>query len=195
MEYVHFLNLEYLIVRTYQFVSGFQTPVAMLPSWAHTLLFVLIYTGMAISLVLIAMIVYAQIKLVQTEHAGFHALEEHEHEAHEAGPMGETHHDTRWDTIVALAAGTSESDWRRAILEADIMLSDVLNEKGFEGATVADQLRQANPIQMRTLDVAWEAHKMRNRIAHQGERLDLTDRDVRATIDQFKRVFEEFGVI
>jgi hypothetical protein len=102
---------------------------------------------------------------------------------------------TRWDDIVELASSGSESDWRRAILEADIMLSDALSAHGYEGATVADQLRMANPIQMTTLDLAWQAHKVRNRIAHDGERLDLTERDVRATIDQYKRVFEELGVI
>ena len=195
MQYVHFLNIEYLLVRTYQYLSGLSAPVAALPGWAHELLFTLIYIGMAVSLILIAMIVYAQIRLVQVEHAGFHALEEHEHEEHEAGPEGETHHHTRWDDIVTLASSGSESDWRRAILEADIMLSDALSERGFEGATVADQLRQANPIQMRTLDLAWQAHKVRNQIAHEGERLKLTDRDVRATTDLFKRVFEEFGII
>lgn len=197
MQYVHFLNFEYFIVRTYQFLLTLREPALALPSWALALVHGIVYTGMGLSLVLLILVIYAHIRMVETEHAGFHALEEESHEEreHEAGPEGETRHRTRWDDIVTLASSGSESDWRRAILEADIMLSDALRERGFEGATVADQLRMANPIQMRTLDLAWQAHKMRNRVAHDGERLDLTDRDVRAAIDQFKRVFEEFGII
>ena len=48
---------------------------------------------------------------------------------------------------------------------------------------------------MTTLDLAWKAHKMRNDVAHSGEKLPLSERDVRSTIDYYKRVFEEFGAI
>ncbi len=199
MQYVHFLNLEYFIVRAWQLLSGLSPVVAGLPGWVIMVGWGIIFTGMALSLILLILVIYAQIMMVQVEHAGFHALEEESHEEreHAHGPEGETtaHIRTRWDDIVELAGSGNESDWRRAILEADIMLSDALRTYGWEGATVADQLRQANPLQMRTLDIAWEAHKMRNRVAHEGERLSLTDRDVMATIDQFRRVFEELGAI
>lgn len=197
MQYVHFLNLEYFITRTYQFVVGLSVPAAALPGWALTLIHAVIYTGMGLSLVLLVLVIYAQIRMVQVEHEGFHALEEHEvtEREHAEGPEAEPRAYSRWDDIVALASSGSESDWRRAILEADIMLSDALRGRGWEGATVAEQLRMANPIQMRTLDLAWEAHKMRNQVAHEGERLKLSERDVRATIDLYKRVFQEFGLL
>lgn len=200
MQYVHFLNLEYFIVRAWQFLAGLHPIVDGLPGWVVSLGWDIIFTGMALSMVLLVMVIYAHIRMVQVEHEGFHALEEHEHEEreHGQGPEGESPYGsikTRWDDIVALAGSGNQSDWRRAILEADIMLSDALAAHGFEGPTVADQLRMANPIQMTTLDLAWQAHKVRNRIAHEGNKIDLTDRDVRATIDQYKRVFEELGAI
>jgi hypothetical protein len=197
MDSVHFLNLEYLVTRTYDFVRGIQFDPTVIPDWVAGFTHIILILGMLLSLILLILVVYAQIRMVQVEHEGFHALEEEEHEAHAHahGPEGETHTSTRWDDIVALSTSANESDWRRAILEADIMLGDVLNERGFEGASVGDQLKMANPFQMKTLDVAWEAHKMRNQVAHAGEALQLTERDVRATIDQYKRVFEEFGKI
>ena len=96
---------------------------------------------------------------------------------------------------MALAGGPHEGDWRRAIMEADIMMSNMLDSRGYQGATVSDQLRQANPIQFTTLDLAWKAHKVRNEIAHQGESLTLTERTARATIDLYRRVFEEFDYL
>jgi Na+-transporting methylmalonyl-CoA/oxaloacetate decarboxylase gamma subunit len=167
----------------------------MIPEWIMSLTHTVLVVGMGLSFVLLILVVYAQIRMVQVEHEGFHALEKEEHEAQARGPEGETHANTRWDAIVALAGSPLESDWRRAILEADIMLSDALNERGFAGPTVGDQLKQANPIQMTTLDIAWRAHKMRNQVAHEGESLALNEREVRGTIDEYKRVFEELGAI
>lgn len=199
MPTVHFLNIEYLLTRTYDFLVGLNVPGAVsgAPGAGVSLVHWIIVLGMVISFILLVLVVYAQIRMMQVEHEGFHELEEEEHSAREEllVPGGEPHERTRWDDIVALASSPNESDWRRAILEADIMLSDVLSATGFTGPTVADQLRAANPIQMTTLDLAWQAHKMRNQVAHEGERLQLTEREVRATIDQYQRVFEEFGII
>lgn len=192
---VHFLNIPYILTRSWDFAASFSFDPHVVPEWISSVTHNVLIVGMVVSLILLVLVVYAQIRMVQVEHEGFHALEEEEHEALAHGPAGETHEHTRWDSIVALANSPTESDWRRAILEADIMLSDVLAERGFTGATVADQLRNANPIQMTTLDIAWSAHKMRNQVAHEGEKLVLTERDVRATIDQYRRVFEEFQAI
>jgi hypothetical protein len=97
--------------------------------------------------------------------------------------------------VVALAAGASESDWRRAVLEADIMLGVMLSARGYAGGTIGDQLKGASPIQFGTLDLAWAAHKVRNDIAHGGEGFVLSARDTQATIDKYRRVFEEFDYI
>lgn len=197
MQNVHFLNIEYLATRTVDFIAGLSFPVEAVPAWVATFVQSVLFLGMALSFILLILVVYAQLRMVQVEHEGFHALEEEEHEAlaHAHGPEGETHTHSRWDDIVEMSSSGSESDRRRAILEADIMLGDALNEKGFTGPTVADQLRSANPIQMTTLDLAWSAHKLRNRIAHDGEALELSERDVRTAIDQYRRALEELGAI
>ena len=38
---------------------------------------------------------------------------------------------SRWQHIESLAAGTSASEWREAIIEADIMLDAVLTQQGY----------------------------------------------------------------
>jgi len=42
------------------------------------------------------------------------------------------------------------------------------------------------------LEDAWDAHKVRNRIAHEGSDFLLTEHLARKTIGQFKNVFTEF---
>ncbi|MCA9366800.1 hypothetical protein KC887_00870 [Candidatus Kaiserbacteria bacterium] len=86
------------------------------------------------------------------------------------------------------------NDWKLAIIEADIILDDTLKEKGFAGSSLGERLRSISPTQLVSLNDAWEAHKIRNRIAHEGSDFVLTERLARETINQYLRVFEELGV-
>lgn len=202
---VDFLNLEYILLRVFNIFKTAQTDsgVSVAPSdipdvLSSILEFILVF-GMVSSLILIIFLVYVHIRLLQVEHAGFHAMEEHDHEEHEAREAGgieaEPARDDRFERIMQLASSPNESDWRRAILEADVLLSAALAQNGFVGPTVADQLRSANPIQMTTLDLAWKAHKVRNDVAHGGADMVLTERDTRATIDLYRRSLEELGAL
>lgn len=187
--YVDFLNIEYILVRAYDFFEHFHIASGIVGAF-QTLFLV----GMLLSLLLLILYVYAHIKLLVTEHEGFHAAEAHRHEHHEPEIVSTGKND-RWERIVELSSGPSEGDWRRAILEADIMLGDALDAAGYQGASVGEQLKMANPIQVTTLDLAWKAHKVRNEVAHGGEGYVLTERDLRTTIGQYKQVFEELGTI
>lgn len=101
----------------------------------------------------------------------------------------------RWQHIEELASGTSPSAWKEAIIEADIMLDDALAEAGYEGEGVAEKLKSIDPAQLGSLQDAWEAHKVRNHIAHQGSLFDLSEAVARRTILRFETVFRELRAI
>ncbi len=189
---VDYLNIEYLLVRAYDFLASFHLS-AQLPSWVAGTTTTIVIVGMTLSFILLLLIVYAQIRLLQVEHAGFHAKEKHahEHEEEPAKPEGSS----RWEHIVALATSQNPSDWRRAILEADIMMGDALDAAGYVGVSVGEQLKIANPLQLSSLRNAWDAHMLRNQIAHSGESLELSSRDIQMAITNYKRVLEELGAI
>lgn len=189
---VDFLNLEYIILRVYELVTGVHVDVAEVPwqllSWGGQV----VLAGLTLSVVFLAFIVYTRIRIVFVEHEGFGK------EASMLTPLEPPELETgnsQWEQVVMLAASANESDWRRAIIEADVMLGQLLTEQGYRGATIGEQLKDANPLQFTTLDLAWKAHKMRNDIAHGGGELVLTERDVRDTIDKYGQVFEEFKFI
>jgi hypothetical protein len=222
---VHFLNVEYLLlklndlfVNLFAYITG--TPVETVQNEgvastevashvASNISFAvgqIALLGMAAALVLLALAVYIRIKLEVMEHEGFHAREAkyHTHEAHEAHEAHEVHGEAaheapaknaRWEEVTRLAYSTHESDWRRAIMEADIMLGAALDAQGYRGNTVGEKLKDANPLQMTTLDIAWAAHKVRNDIAHGGEDYHLSEWETKGTIDFYRRVFEELGFI
>lgn len=101
----------------------------------------------------------------------------------------------QWNGIEKYMQSHNPSDWRLAILEADILLYDMLEQIGFEGDTIADKLKSVDPASFNTLDDAWRAHKVRNNLAHEGASYELTYDEARKTINQFKRVFDEFYFI
>ena len=196
MQYIHFLNLEYFILLVYGVFTGAtgHIDISRVPIATAELMSRLAWTGTILTVVFLIGVVYCYRRLVEVEHAGWHArqhIEDIVGEAHTPPPQAKN---PQWERIVSLVNSASENDWRRAIMEADIMLSSVLQSQGYRGGTIGDMLKDANPIQFTTLDLAWAAHKTRNNLAHGGDFV-LTEREARATIDQYRRVFEEFNFI
>ena len=101
----------------------------------------------------------------------------------------------KWTNVQKLINSTNESDWRQAIIEADIMLGDLLTASGYHGDSIGDQLQAVDPSDFRTLNEAWEAHKTRNKIAHDGASFLLNEREAKQTINQYEMVFKEFQII
>ena len=100
---------------------------------------------------------------------------------------------SRLDDLNKHIISENPNDWKLAIIEADIMLDEVLKEKGYVGASLGERLRSINPAQLQSLDDAWQAHKVRNQVAHGGADFVLTHRLAEETIKQYRRVFAELG--
>jgi hypothetical protein len=47
----------------------------------------------------------------------------------------------------------------------------------------------------KTLDAAWEAHKIRNAIAHEGSDFVLSQRESKRVIGLYEMVFNEFNYV
>jgi hypothetical protein len=100
---------------------------------------------------------------------------------------------SRWAHIQTLIESAQERDWREAIMEADIMLEDMLVERGYAGDTTGERLKNVDRNKFKTLPEAWEAHKVRNQIAHEGIAFPLSDQLAYRTIKRYEAVFKEFG--
>ncbi|MBP9771841.1 MAG: hypothetical protein KBD16_02880 [Candidatus Pacebacteria bacterium] len=105
------------------------------------------------------------------------------------------HKNERWERIETLASSENPGDWRIAIIEADIALDELVRSMGYHGDSLGDMLKGVEKSDFQTLDLAWEAHKVRNRIAHSGSDYILTNREAKRVIDLFRQVFKEFDVV
>ena len=97
----------------------------------------------------------------------------------------------RWNRILEQATNDSEQSLRLTILEAAIMLNELLDTMGYKGETMADKMRGVDRANFNTIDLAWEAHKIRNRIAHDGSAHHLTARETRRVIALYEKVLKE----
>lgn len=108
--------------------------------------------------------------------------------------LTKTEYNRKWEEILDRLDSFNESDWRVAIISADSMLEEMLDTMGYYGETVGDRLKKIEESDFLTLNKAWEAHKIRNQIAHEGSFV-LTKREARRVIGLYKEVFEEFHFI
>jgi hypothetical protein len=98
----------------------------------------------------------------------------------------------RFAIIQGYMSSQNEALWRIGILEADTMLDHVLREKGYQGNTMSELLKSAN---FKTIQLAWDAHLVRNRIAHEGSAFELTEREAKRTFNLYESVFRELKAI
>lgn len=203
---INFLNTEYFFQRVYDIIAG-QGVLAMLKialAYFLSYLDTIRLGAVLISLVLLTFIIYSHMRTHQINHEeeaklgirahGVHrpsrvAVTEAEKEAEVSEP--EKVANPKWPRVVAHVHSDRESDWRLAILEADIMLDEMLEGMGYRGETLADKLKAIEPSDFLTLDKAWEAHKIRNTIAHEGSDFMLTQREAKRVIGLFADVFKE----
>ena len=144
------------------------------------------------SLLLLAGIIYCIIRIHQVrshEAARFSAI------AHPIASMDISKSQLRWNHIREQASSDNEQNWRLAILEADILLNELIDLQGYKGETMADKMKTVDRADWKTIDLAWEAHRARNAVAHQGMMQPLDSREVRRVIGLYEQVFKEFKFV
>lgn len=72
-----------------------------------------------------------------------------------------------WKKVQAHFFAGDDNDLKIAIVEADKMLEEALRHAGVRGASLGDRLKNLKKGQVPNLDNLWQAHKLRNQIAHE----------------------------
>lgn len=99
-----------------------------------------------------------------------------------------------WDRVLLHVESYNESEWRLAVIEADIMLAELLDTMNLVGDSIGEKLKGVEKSDFNTLDLAWEAHKIRNQIAHDPSFV-LSQREARRVVALYESVFKEFSFV
>jgi len=185
-----YLNMEYVFNK----VSEYTTPIINFITDPHTWTVAGIVSA-SLSIILLAIIIFCIVRMVEIQ---VFDKEEIAHEIHTA-LLKQKERDRvsnpRWHYIQTLIESPNESDWRVAIIEADSMLEEILQEKGLSGSTVSELLEGAKESGYHSIQDAWDAHLVRNQIAHDGSEFALSQIEGRRVIRMFQNFFEELRVI
>jgi hypothetical protein len=150
---------------------------------------VFIALSIVVSLILFGVAVYVSIRAGQIQAERRRRMEA----AMPTEP--EVERNERWERIVEHSGSTNPNDWRAAIIEADVILDEMVTRMGYRGDSLGEKLKKIDRSDFITIDSAWEAHKTRNRIAHAGSDYILTQREAQRIIELYRQVFDEFYYI
>ncbi len=137
-------------------------------------------------------VMYCAMRILQIRRAEWAAFRKAAHTV-TAEDIPATH--MRWRRVLEHAESPDEHKWRLAILEADIMLNELLDLQGYKGETIAEKMKLVSRSNFNAIDDAWEAHKVRNKVAHEGVEFHISEREKNHVINLYQRVFKEFGFI
>jgi len=97
----------------------------------------------------------------------------------------------RWKEVQELMAKNDMYAWTMAIMKADSILDSVI-KKRVSGETMGERLKNIEgKISRDALQSAWDAHKVRNQIAHGDS--DISRTQAQTTIANFRKVLNEMG--
>jgi hypothetical protein len=186
------INLEYLFRLVYDLLHGGHSVsgYAGLQDFFAHLWFWIVIVGYALSILGFAAIVYIMVLIFELR-----KREEHHYAALIASNEATGGVSPRWQHIESLINESSASHWREAIIEADIMLDDALARQGYVGDGVGEKLKAADQASLHSLQDAWDVHKIRNQIAHEGSAFNLSDSLARRTIQRYETVLRELKAI
>ncbi len=151
----------------------------------------------------IAIICYTFVRLLEIrkkEHAHLHheiheyAHNKAEYEKHLHEEVGGSKNE-RWGKTLNYLFSQHGSDWKLAIIEADSMLEELLDQLGFKGDNLGDKLKSSNQETFPQLTTAWEVHTIRNRIAHEGLAFELSQHEAKRVIALYEQIFHSYGYI
>ena len=190
---IYSIDFELILLRIYNFFTGFsQGDADAVFETIQTFWFYFQLISYSIVIILIGGVVYCIMGLIEIR-----KKEAEYYGAPKSSPafINEKQENQKWKNIEELTRSENPNDWRLAILEADILLDELVSLMGYKGETFGEKLKTVEQSDFTTLEQAWEAHKIRNQIAHTGSDYILTLREARRVIDLYRQVFEEFHFI
>jgi len=167
----------------------------LLPDYAVMVMFRLFSFSFFLSILLIFLIIWSANRMMRIRKNMHDALDIANHETVEEGETMAPIVNEKWQKVLTHINSANSSDWKLAILECDIMLSDILEKMGYTQESISEKLKSIEPSDFTNIENAWEAHKIRNMIAHEGSDFVINEREAKRVIGLYETVFREFAYI
>ncbi len=101
---------------------------------------------------------------------------------------------SRWKTIEAELNRDDHKGYIVCIMNADSLLDKALQERGISGKTMAERMKEYQG-KWTNGNGLWAAHKLRNRVVHEPETVQLDYERARQALIAFKQALKDVGAI
>ena len=195
-----FLNVEYFLLLIYQLIFGQDILTNQIPNSVFVLWDIFRILSTVLTLLLLTAIVYVALRLKQVRKDENEAFDEIGRSARkkiedvEVSPGG-IDANQKWGEIVTHIGSENPNDWRLAIIESDVLLEQILTRAGYPGDTLGEQLKNVATGDFESIRSAWDAHMVRNKIAHEGTGFEITHDEAKRVIHLYRRVFKDLEYI
>lgn len=99
-----------------------------------------------------------------------------------------------WKKILEKADSAPPHSFTLAIMAADNLVGEALDDLGLEGEHVADKLQKLNPKELRTLESLWRAHRIRNDLVHTAG-FEIKENEAKEILNIFESFLKEIGAL
>jgi hypothetical protein len=101
----------------------------------------------------------------------------------------------RWDGVQKRLESENPNDWKMAVIETDSLLDEIFQKIGYKGENLGERLKNIEPSDFDNLQNIWEAHKIRNKIVHEGDKFELTKDEAKNILEKYKKALKELKYI
>lgn len=99
----------------------------------------------------------------------------------------------KWLEIEQQLKRDEPSTFHIVVLNADKLLNQALEQRGFRGQTMAERMKSAGK-NFSNSNAVWSAHKLRNQIAHEPD-VHVTYDNARTALSGFRQALKDLGAI
>ncbi len=185
-----YLNMEYVFDKITSYGQPFLDAITNPNTWSTIGVISALISILALVIIIFSIVRMYEIQVFdkeEIEHEINHALAKDKERDRDLNPQ--------WKYILTLIESPNESDWRVSIIEADTMMEEALKERGLVGNNMSELLEEAKSNGYPSVQSAWDAHLIRNKIAHEGQNFSISQVEGRRVIKLYQNVFEDLEVI
>ena len=101
---------------------------------------------------------------------------------------------SRWGELMKLIEGENEAGWKAGVLDASLMLDEVLGTIGYAGDTLGQKLENILPEQLENLEKIKKANNVKNEIVNNKD-FSISKEDARELVKIFEDALRFFEAI
>lgn len=183
-----YVNIDYFFNQVFEFFKKFYLKFSEIFNWIKEIDFK--FYSVLVSLVFLAAIVVITYKILKLRKrqivsvARFLTMKELTAER-----------DARWKEIKKRLDSENPLEWKMAIIGADSLMDEILENIGYHGKTMDERLKIIEPSDFDNLKNVWEARRVRNKIAHEWETFELSKEEAKTAVNKYEQALKELRYI